>query len=67
MKTVYRIYDKDNMAAADLICLKDEVLTPQAPHIPSRGDMEKTFYRVLMRNLMVDIIRTASWFIKCLL
>ncbi len=60
LKTVYRIYDKDNMAAADLICLKDEVFDTSKPLTifhPVETWKKTTFTEYSMRNLMVDIIK----------
>jgi nicotinate phosphoribosyltransferase len=58
LKTTYRIYDEENMAAADLICLKDEVFDTTKPLTifhPVDTWKKTTFTKYSMRNLMVDI------------
>lgn len=58
LKTTYRIYDEENMAKADLICLKDEVFDTSKPLTifhPVETWKKKTFTKYSMRNLMIDI------------
>lgn len=58
LKTTYRIYDEENMAAADLICLKDEVFDTQQPLTifhPVDTWKKTTFTKYSMRNLMTEI------------
>lgn len=58
LKTTYRIYDEENMAKADLICLKDEVFDLSKPLTifhPVDTWKKKTFTKYKMRNLMVDV------------
>lgn len=58
LKTTYRIYDEENMAAADLICLKEEVFDTQQPLTifhPVDTWKKTTFTKYSMRNLMTEI------------
>lgn len=58
IKTVYRIYDSDRMAVADLICLKDEFFDTSKPLTifhPLETWKKTTFSEYSMRNLMTDI------------
>ncbi len=58
LKTTYRIYDEENMAVADLICLKDEVFDLEQPLTifhPVDTWKKTTFTKYTMRNLMTDI------------
>lgn len=58
LKTTYRIYDHENMAVADLICLKDEVFDETKPLTifhPVDTWKKTTFTKYTMRNLMTDI------------
>lgn len=58
IKTVYRIYDRDRMAVADLICLKEEFFDTSKPLTifhPLETWKKTTFTEYSMRNLMTEI------------
>lgn len=60
LKTTYRIYDEENMAKADLICLKDEVFDTSKPLTvfhPVDTWKKKTFTKYSMRNLMIEVFK----------
>lgn len=57
-KTTYRIYDEANMAAADLIALRDEVFDTSKPLTifhPLETWKKKTFTVYTLRDLMVKV------------
>ncbi len=58
IKTTYRIYDRERMAVADLICLKDEFFDTSKPLTifhPQETWKKTTFTEYSMRNLMTEI------------
>lgn len=60
IKTTWRIYDKEGMAKADLIALRDEefdVSKPLTIFHPEQVWKTKTFDDYAMRNLMVEVFR----------
>jgi len=63
LKTTYRIYDEEGLAAADLICLKDETFDTDKPLTifhPIETWKKTTFHKHSMRDLMTDIIRNGE-------
>jgi len=57
-KSVYRIYDEDGMAAADLIALRDEKFDTKSPLTifhPVETWKKKTFTKYSMRDLTIPI------------
>lgn len=60
IKTTYRIYDKDKMAFADLICLDEEKFDTSKPLTifhPIETWKQTTLTEYSMRNLMIDVFR----------
>lgn len=58
IKTTYRIYDENNMASADLICLEDEIFDTTKPLTifhPQETWKRTTFTNYTVRNMMTDI------------
>lgn len=60
LKKVVRIYDADNMAAADLICLEDDVFDESKPLTifhPEQIWKKTTFEKYHIEELMVDVFK----------
>lgn len=60
LKKVVRIYDVDNMAAADLICLEDDVFDESKPLTifhPEQIWKKTTFEKYHIEELMVDVFK----------
>ena len=60
LKKVVRIYDADNMAAADLICLEDDVFDESKPLTifhPEQIWKKTTFEKYRIEELMVDVFK----------
>ena len=60
LKKVVRIYDADNMAAADLICLEDDVFDESKPLTifhPEQIWKKTTFEKYHVEELMVDVFK----------
>ncbi len=60
LKKVVRIYDADNMAAADLICLEDDVFDESKPLTIFHPDQiwkKTTFEKYHIEELMVDVFK----------
>lgn len=60
LKKVVRIYDADNMAAADLICLEDDVFNESKPLTifhPEQIWKKTTFEKYHIEELMVDVFK----------
>lgn len=68
IKTTYRIYDKDNMALADIISLKDEKFDTSKPLTifhPLETWKKTTFTDYKMRNIMTDIFIDGKQVYQC--
>jgi nicotinate phosphoribosyltransferase len=68
IKTTYRIYDKEKMAFADLICMRNETFDTTKPLTlfhPVETWKKTTLTEYSMRNLMVEIFRDGKQVYKC--
>lgn len=68
IKTVYRLYDKDHMAVADLIALRDEVFDPSKPLTifhPEQTYKRMTLTDFTMRELLVPIFKDGKQVYTC--
>lgn len=68
IKTVYRLYDKDHMAIADLIALRDEKFDPSKPltiYHPQQRYKSMTLTNYTMRELLVPLFIDGKQVYKC--
>lgn len=68
IKTVYRLYDKNHMAIADLIALRDEVFDPTKPLTifhPVQTYKRMTLTDYTMRELLVPIFKDGKQVYNC--